>query len=61
MVLKQLRAVSKRKILTLILLDLDSVTLFMQKSVIQVTVLLVFPESPEAEEVEIDFYRNSHL
>lgn len=54
-VLIQLRVVSKSKILTFILLDLDSVTPYIRKSVIWVIVLLIFPESPEAEEVEIDF------
>lgn len=57
MVLKQLRVLSEWKILVLILLDLDSLTLQVRKCVIQVIVLLVFPGSPEAEEVEIDFIK----
>lgn len=55
MVLMQLRVVSESKILPLILLDLDSVTPYMRKSVIRVIVLLIFPESLEAKEVKIDF------
>jgi len=56
MVLIQLRVVSKRKILTLILLDLDSVIPYTRKSVIRVIVLLIFPESPEAKEPENNFF-----
>lgn len=51
----QLRVVSESKILTLILLHLESVAPYMRKSVMWVIVLLIFPEFREAEEVEIDF------
>lgn len=36
------------------LLDVDSVIPYMRKGVIQIIVLPIFPESPEAKEVEAD-------